>query len=410
MNYQNRSFPLFTIPNDTLKIYVDIDLGKNRQNSIKYDGKTKHINDYFLSKFKRFNYPDIAIPAMNYTSPSYSIYEGANKIDSLFNEEIKYFSTYENKSDLPDWFIEMEKLNLIYYNAGYKISSIFFRNQFNEENTKADDSYFNFLGSIPVNNPKAYLSSYYFEFLSSYFLLHNLDKIDKNKTGFERAFPILEITLPNVLKELTGSTRKLYLAYVFSRYHQNTNKASQVSKLDSLFETVAIYINDSTLINAVKNSGDAKIETLEKISFLSKGEKAPDFYLSDINEKYYTLQDFKGKMIYLSFWATWCSPCIKTLPKKNDIIRKYENKQIEFINVSFDTEKDKWEKSIKDYNISGLNLICKGNWEDVLKTNYYIQGIPKYVLINKNGEIIDSDAPSPGNKTELTSLIDKYLN
>ena len=292
----------------------------------------------------------------------------------------------------------------------HSFGDIIFNVLLNEENTKADDSYFNFLGSIPVNNPKAYLSSYYFEFLSSYFLLHNLDKIDKNKTGFERAFPILEITLPNVLKELTGSTRKLYLAYVFSRYHQNTNKASQVSKLDSLFETVAIYINDSTLINAVKNSGDAKIETLEKISFLSKGEKAPDFYLSDINEKYYTLQDFKGKMIYLSFWATWCSPCIKTLPKKNDIIRKYENKQIEFINVSFDTEKDKWEKSIKDYNISGLNLICKGNWEDVLKTNYYIQGIPKYVLINKNGEIIDSDAPSPGNKTELTSLIDKYLN
>jgi len=65
---------------------------------------------------------------------------------------------------------------------------------------------------------------------------------------------------------------------------------------------------------------------------------------------------------------------------------------------------------IKDQNISGLNLICNGNWEDILKTKYYIQGIPRYILLNKNGEIIDSDAPSPGKKAELIRLIDKYMN
>lgn len=403
---QNRRFPLFTIPNDTLKIYIDLDL----KNSIKYEGKTEQINDYFLEKFKRFDYPDIAVPATNYTSPSFSIYEGAAKIDSLFNEEIKFFSAYENRSDLPDWFIEMEKLNLIYYKAGFKIAAISSRNHFNGEDTKADDSYFNFLDSIPVNNPKALLSSHYFEFLESYYYLQDMDKYDDSKTGFERAYPILKMILPNILSGLSGDIRKYCLAFEFSRFYLNTDKVTQVLKLDSLLETVSYYIGDSTLINTLKNNSHSKIETFEELSFLSKGEKAPDFYLSDVNGKFHALHDFKGKLIYLSFWATWCSPCIKTLPQKNALIREYENKSIVFINISFDRDKDKWEKFIEDHPVSGLNLICKGNWEDVIKTNYYIQGIPKYVLISKVGEIIDSDAPSPGNKSELAGLIDKYLD
>ena len=149
---------------------------------------------------------------------------------------------------------------------------------------------------------------------------------------------------------------------------------------------------------------------MKKVSYLNKGEKAPDFYLSDLNGKFHTLKDFQGKLIYISFWATWCSPCLKTIPKKNIIVREYGNKPIEFLNISFDKEKDKWEKTIKDLDIKGLKLLCNGNWEDILKTKYYNQGIPRYILINKEGEIIDSDAPSPGKNNELINLIGKYLN
>ena len=407
---QNRRFPLFTIPNDTLKIYINLDLSKNRQNSIEYSGKTKGINDFYLEKFMRFNYPDIAVPASNYISPSYSIYEGAEKIDLLFNEEKKFFSSYKNKSDLPDWFNEMEKMNLYYHNAGFKLSVISSRNHFNGENTKPNDLYFKFLDLIPINNPKAILSSYYFEFLNSYFYKKDMDNYDDSKIGFERAYPILKINLPNILNELSGETRKQYLAYCFSWYYFQTKNTGQVLKLDSLFETVSNYIKDSTLINIVKNNRNSQEKGLGKVSFLNKGERAPDFYLSDLNGKFHTLKEFHGKLIFISFWATWCSPCRKSIPKKNSAIREYENKKIEFINISFDKEKDNWRKSIKDHNISGLNLICNGNWEDILKTKYYIKGIPRYIFINKNGEIINSDAPSPGNEAEFKGLINKYLN
>ena len=407
---QNRKYPLFTIPNDTLIVYIDLDLSKNLQNSIKYEGKTGLINDYYREKFARFNYRDIAIPATNYTSSSYSIYEGAKKIDSLFNEEKKFLLNYKKKSYLPPWFTELEKLDLYYHNADFKLGVIFSRNNFNRENTKANDPYFNFLDSVPIDNPKAYLSIHYFEFLISYFYLQNIGKYDTNQIGFARAYSILKINLPNILKRLSGESRKLLLAYQFSWINFQTKNVSQSVRLDSLFETVGNYINDSALVIAVKNNRNAQNERLENKCFLNKGEKAPEFFLSDLNGKFHTLKEFNGKLIYISFWATWCSPCIKSIPKKNTLIREYGNKQIEFINISFDKEKDKWKKMIKDQNISGLNLICNGNWEDILKTKYYIQGIPRYILLNKNGEIIDSDAPSPGKKAELIRLIDKYMN
>lgn len=407
---QNRRYPLFTIPNDTLNVYVDLDLSKNLQNSIKYEGKTKLINNYYLEKFTHFNYPSIAIPATNFMSQSYSIYEGAKKIDSLFNEEKKFILNYEKKSDLPFWFTEMEKLDLYYQNASFKLGAISSRNHLNGENTKANDPYFNFLDSVPINNPKAYLSSHYFEFLMSYFYKQNMDEYETNNTGFARAYTILKTNLPNILEQLSGETRKHYLAYHFSWLNFQTKNASQSLKLDSLFETVGNYISDSTLVNAVKNNRDLQNERFENKSFLTKGERAPDFYLCDLNGKFHTLKEFQGKLVYISFWATWCSPCLKTIPQKNAIIGEYGDKQIEFINISFDKEKDKWEKSVKNYNISGLNLICNRNWEDILKTKYYVLGIPRYILINKDGEIIDSDAPSSSNGNELRRLIEKYLN
>jgi thiol-disulfide isomerase/thioredoxin len=409
--YRNSDFPVFTIPNDTLEIELDLKLNQDHWNSIKYEGRTEQMNNYYLEKFRHFNYtyPGIGTIATKYLSSTYSIYKGAEKIDSLYNEEQKFFSAYNNKSYLPEWFVEMERLNIYYGNLEFKMGAIPYRNFLNNEHTKANDTYFSFLKSIPIDDPKAYLSLYYFNFLDSYFYIQNMDRYDDTKQGFERAYPILKIDLPNIISELSGDTRKLFLAYSFSKNYSYTNKKSQVLKVDSLFNTVADYIKDSTLINAVKKTPNQKTETSGENSFLDKGEKAPDFYLSDVNGKYYSLKDFKGKLIYLSFWASYCRPCIKNIPAKNDLIKEFENKPIAFINISFDKDNVTWLKCIEKYKVSGIELKCKGNWENILRTNFNINGIPRYVLINKNGEIIDSDAPSPANKSELKSLIDKYL-
>ena len=107
------------------------------------------------------------------------------------------------------------------------------------------------------------------------------------------------------------------------------------------------------------------------------GEKTlPSVTLADMNGKNVNVADYgkSGKITVLSFWATWCSPCLKTIPQKNALIGEYRNKPIKFINISFDKEKEIWEKSVKDHSVLGLNLICIGNWVDILKTKYYIQG------------------------------------
>jgi thiol-disulfide isomerase/thioredoxin len=377
--------------------------------TVTYKGKTSTISD-FLSKEKlrlQRNFPsEIETP------------DAYNKrIDSIVVIAKNKLYDFINKEELPEWFIKYEE-NDIYFSGEYlKLYQFkqryWFYNQIIKRDLRISENLRNQLDN------KEFFTLNYLLFLDQ---IHSdkHDTLASPKYATNTNFLNYIHNNIQMVNEM-GINSKMKSCFIASKLstslldqkilRMNKSEFLQYSaNVDSLYEMYCSSIAHSSMLACITDYKTTQYQKFLNRNPLMKGDKAPDFYLTDINGKFYALKDFQGKLIYLSFWATWCSSCIKTLPEKNAIIRKYENKKIEFINISFDSEKDKWEKLIEDYNILGLNLICKGNWEDVLKTNYYIQGIPKYVLINKNGEIIDSDAPSPGNETELTSLIDNYLD
>jgi peroxiredoxin len=139
---------------------------------------------------------------------------------------------------------------------------------------------------------------------------------------------------------------------------------------------------------------------------LRTGIKAPDFKLTDITGKNIALSDYKGQFVFINFWATWCSPCIKNIPEENKLFQEYNNKGIVFLNVCIDLDTGKWRKFINDNNFQGIHLICSGDWIDLIQKSYYINTIPHYTLVNKNGEIIKNRVASI---TELEDLIKNQI-
>ncbi len=401
-------FPVYTIPNDTLKINIDLECEDSIV--IEYNGVTKAINDYYLNKFRELGYDDIAQPVCNFFSPSYTIYEDALKIDSLFNNEITFLFEYDKKDELPNWFVELENQELFYSNAAYKTSAVLYRNDLCNENTKANESYFDFLNSIPINNTSANASIGYFYFLENYYEIQNSDKNKESASGLKRAFRSIELLVPQTTKDLSHFNRELFLTYQFSQYYDHCVKSEQILKLDSLVRDVSHSFEDTILLGLIKDYSKKKLIEVEKLTSLKKGQTAPYFYLSDEKGKFHKLNDYKGKLVYLSFWATWCSACIKSLPGKNILVGEYSDKPIVFINASIDNKEDRWRRYLKENDNYGINLICKGNWMDIIKTQYNIKGVPRYLLINEKGIIIDADVVSPDNKTELKLLIDNYLS
>lgn len=157
-------------------------------------------------------------------------------------------------------------------------------------------------------------------------------------------------------------------------------------------------------------SADFKQELLKKVAsvgHLLKGFKAFDIQLEDINGKKYQLSDFKGKYLYVDFWATWCGPCNYESPFFEKLNKEINSSQILFVSVSTDTSEQAWKEYLKKNNRDGLQFRTKDN---SIYKNWMINGIPRFLLIDKDFNIINAFADRPSTaeaKAALLKLLDK---
>ncbi|WP_176829744.1 TlpA family protein disulfide reductase [Tenacibaculum sp. MAR_2009_124] len=109
----------------------------------------------------------------------------------------------------------------------------------------------------------------------------------------------------------------------------------------------------------------------------------PDELFKTIDSKKKKLTDFKGKTIYVSFWATWCGPCLAEKTKLDSLKKKFnDDSNIIFIDISIDTDKDSWKLYLNNKRPKGVQLIS----ENINRTsrNFSITSIPKHIIVNNN--------------------------
>ncbi|SFD09674.1 TlpA family protein disulfide reductase [Flavobacterium phragmitis] len=139
------------------------------------------------------------------------------------------------------------------------------------------------------------------------------------------------------------------------------------------------------------------------------GSKTPtDFVLKNMDGKEVKLSDYKGKVVVLDFWATWCGPCKASFPKMQELVTKYKEKEVTFlfINTFENKKEDEVFKNVTNYITEKkytFNVVFDSKNE--VATTYKVEGIPTRVLIGKNGDILFSDHSN----TSLAELIDEQL-
>lgn len=141
---------------------------------------------------------------------------------------------------------------------------------------------------------------------------------------------------------------------------------------------------------------------------LHNGQPAPDFTLTDIRGRKISLKDYKGKIVYIDFWATWCSPCVAEIPKAKKLEEEFKSKDVVFIYISIDHNEATWRKIIGEKQMKGIQLISIGGFNSEIAQIYKLNGVPSYILINKAGIIINCDAKRPSNGAKQD--IEKLLN
>jgi thiol-disulfide isomerase/thioredoxin len=136
------------------------------------------------------------------------------------------------------------------------------------------------------------------------------------------------------------------------------------------------------------------------ITVVGKGKNSPKF-ISYVNSTGGTtsLDDLKGKYVYIDVWATWCVPCLVEIPFLKNLEKTYQNKNIEFVSISVDepNDYDKWKTMVIEKELGGIQLFADKALKSEFIVNYFINSIPRFILIDPKGYIINPDAPKPSN-------------
>ncbi len=117
---------------------------------------------------------------------------------------------------------------------------------------------------------------------------------------------------------------------------------------------------------------------------LGPGKPAPDFKLKTLDGKEVSLSDYRGKVVLINFWATWCPPCREEMPLFKRVYERYKNKGFEILAVSTDTSVDPVKKFVKEYRLDFPVLLDTDN----ISSLYGIQGLPTSFLIDREGKIV----------------------
>lgn len=129
----------------------------------------------------------------------------------------------------------------------------------------------------------------------------------------------------------------------------------------------------------------------------------PDIKLADQHGNDIMLKDFQGKVIYLDIWATWCKPCVEEFPNSIALRQKLPDEDILFAYLSVDSDTAKWKSYLDENdNMKGMHLIEQESgtvWKGLK-----LSGIPRYMLIDLNGNITNAHAPKPSSEKIMAAI------
>jgi len=173
-------------------------------------------------------------------------------------------------------------------------------------------------------------------------------------------------------------------------------------EIDSIFDEFKLEFEGSIYTANLQKKYDRKVVILP-------GDIAPDFSGRTLEGKLMSLKDFKGKVVYVDIWASWCAPCLEEIPYAKKLHSAFQEDKVIFLNVSIDRSREAWKKRlVKEKDWLGTHIILDEKGSDSLWRNYKLNGIPKYLLIDQTGKIVSADASRPSSKSikkEITALL-----
>jgi thiol-disulfide isomerase/thioredoxin len=184
-----------------------------------------------------------------------------------------------------------------------------------------------------------------------------------------------------VKKQLVGFVKTNNKTVVSPYLIMRNSWQFELPELEEFLNVMDTSLNASPYMQALKT----RIEILKSVAV---GQIAPDFEMNDSTGKAIKLSSFKGKLLLVDFWASWCGPCRAENPNVVKAYQAYNSKGFDILGCSFDQNREKWIKAVKDDNLTWSHVSDLKGWANAAGKLYGVNSIPANVLLDKDQKII----------------------
>ncbi len=370
---------IFFGPNDSVHITLSLDSKRNEE---KISGTRIAENEY-IRRHRQEDFSFLRNQAYTFTPGDYQ-----RVVLSMWSDEqekIEKFKTVDNIKPRED-FIDAQKsmvairlLNLV-ENHYPKVFAVYHPN----EKLKFKSDFKSIRKAAGTNNNALAMYSDYRSFINESI---------RNKSGRNDS-----LYLSTLQATVNDQKTRDYILYDAAK--QDFLQIRDSAKRKQIFAIAMNMISDPKLKTDLN-------QKLLRMQLLQRGNKAPNFTAEALNQPDFDLSSLRNRYVVLDVWATWCGPCKVQAPYFEEMAVRYTNEQIAFVSVSIDENKNAWRTELADKKGRVLQLWAKNSEED-FGNRFAIASIPRFLLIDHRGNIINADLPSPS-EPEFEAILQKEI-
>jgi thiol-disulfide isomerase/thioredoxin len=377
----SKSGRFYAFPDSEIEITVD---AKNFKSSLKISGNKQGLTKISNALFSKFFTPDTSY--FNESIQDWTLFRKNLEI----HIDKKYKLLNELKDDVPltdnEIIFAKSKIYFEYFNAYMRFSSKF--------RYPLDHPFYDYYKLVDMNNNEFALISDEYNTLIGFALYHkyrvsngiSIDSIQPKEESFPDMYYYSKEHLSGTVREV-GLTRELY-------YILNTG----VPGAEKIYQDFIETCKTPEFLNIIENEYNLYFKTLNTLR-----KSSYEIITNPPSTIKEFLSGYKGNVLLIEFWGSWCRPCIRIMPYINNLHAEFDDKKFQVIHVATKDSYKQLKFAIEKYKVKGVNVLLP---KDLLKDwrqeiNFYT--VPYFAIIDKEGNITEQgpiDTYLPGHLKE----------
>jgi thiol-disulfide isomerase/thioredoxin len=363
---------LFLEPGDALDVRFR---GSNLAGTVRYKGKGAEANTYLTDIAEQF----IENDGFQVLPDNIMLYEPGflSFLDYRRKEENKFLKNALEDSKFSEAFRHYAQAEIDYSYANDRLTFPDLREQVvaTEGRLKMSPTFYEFLNDKSlINSTLAMQSEMYQEFLLNY--VHYL----ANSNGKLRTHPDFYQACYDLAKnQLSGPVRPI----IMGRVLQESFRFGHVKQS-------AAMLADFRTIDTKNRYAPVLQQDFDTHKAFAIGAPAPEFRLQTVNGDSVSLRDFRGKLVYLNFWRTTSGLSLRDLPYAAELAKKFEGKNIVFINIALDENEGAWKQLVTSKRLPGVQVRAAAGMRSPILRDYALDDVPAYFLLAEDGTFLNT--------------------